>query len=90
MKKIIYGIALSLSFTTFAFAASPAGLEINAIEEATPPEFCCHTATIYVGNISYGDVTSCARTCEAAQTEWNNTREQVIKAVKERETSTGA
>lgn len=87
MRKIIYGIALSLSFTSFAFASSPAILDNNAIDVMTPPELKCVTNDMYVVDVNYGSVTSCAGTYEDAQNEWENVRQQLIKAV--REASTG-
>lgn len=87
MKKIVLGVVLSFSFTTSVFAANSVILERNEIRKPILTEFCCHTADVYVGNENYGAVTSCAATCEAAQTEWNNVREQIIEAVKEKNTS---
>ncbi|QBA21861.1 hypothetical protein EU348_11930 [Chryseobacterium indologenes] len=90
MKKIVYGIAMSISFTAFAFASSPvstttSNFDENVFEEATPFELCCHTADVYVGNTNYGSVTSCAGTCQAAQDNWNSIRQQVINAVEKSE-----
>ncbi|NIF05309.1 hypothetical protein F3J23_07630 [Chryseobacterium sp. Tr-659] len=88
MKKIIYGMAMSISFTAFAFASSPTSptnYDENVFEEVTPVELCCHTADVYVGNVNYGSVTSCAGTCQAAQDNWNSIRQQVIKAVEKNE-----
>lgn len=41
---------------------------------------------MYVGDKSYGPVSSCGTTCEAAQNAWESVRQDLIKAVKEKST----